>query len=355
MEEQYRRNGNAPALHLRPAVGRYLRNLGASGSHQDSYIRTLQDTLLPVCEFSEEYGWPTVDLVESHHLEDYLFYVRSRTRTCLRSPGGRVPLSQSYVESIYSRIQRFFNWAIRQNLASRNPINLIPRPRVAETLVQTVPERVVHGLLNLVDPEQGRRNVKEQYTRTRNRAMIYLLCDTPIRRAELNGISLDDLNLERGLVKVMGKGRRERLMPIGRATAGRVAEYLALRSQAVQGQHDALWISWKGEPMLDSWVLIVLRRMGKKLGVRLHTHQFRHTFAVTALRSGMPERVLMDVGGWKNQIPPTYLRTLSIEDAQKFHKKFSPGDGLDRLISGPPDAQGNSMDQGYSHSGPDSM
>ena len=59
----------------------------------------------------------------------------------------------------------------------------------------------------------------------------------------------------------------------------------------------------------------------------LHTHQLRHTYAVTSLREGMPERVLQIVGGWK-RVPETYFRTLGLEDAKRYQAQVSPGDRL---------------------------
>ena len=60
----------------------------------------------------------------------------------------------------------------------------------------------------------------------------------------------------------------------------------------------------------------------------LHTHQFRHTFAMAALWSGMPEEVLRMLAGWRKNVSETYYRTLNVEDAQRFHARMSPADNL---------------------------
>ena len=78
----------------------------------------------------------------------------------------------------------------------------------------------------------------------------------------------------------------------------------------------------------------IIKRLGKRAGIAdLHTHRFRHSYAVNVLRAGMPERVLEIVGGWK-KIPKTYFRTLGEEDAMEFHRQVSPGDRLGRAPSG---------------------
>jgi integrase len=74
----------------------------------------------------------------------------------------------------------------------------------------------------------------------------------------------------------------------------------------------------------------MLERLAKRAGLPgLHPHQFRHTYAINALRSGMPERVLMLSGGWK-KIPETYFRTLGAEDVARVHREISPADRLAR-------------------------
>ena len=64
----------------------------------------------------------------------------------------------------------------------------------------------------------------------------------------------------------------------------------------------------------------------------MHPHRFRHSYAINALRAGMPEQVLKIVGGWK-KIPETYFRTLGEEDAREFHRQVSPGDKLGKTTS----------------------
>ena len=80
--------------------------------------------------------------------------------------------------------------------------------------------------------------------------------------------------------------------------------------------------------MKPTWLYLMLKRLGERADIPgLHTHQFRHTYAVTALRGGMPERVLALAGGWR-KIPDTYLRTLGSDDVRRFHADISPADRL---------------------------
>ncbi len=159
-----------------------------------------------------------------------------------------------------------------------------------------------------------------------------MLFDTPGRLTEISKIRLEDMDMETGVVLVMGKGRRERWMPIGDAAKSALLDYLLEREKLLPNT-DSLWVSEQGKAILPNGIFQILKRLGKRAGIpNLHTHRFRHSYAVNALRSGMPERVLQLVGGWR-KIPDTYFRTLGAEDAMEFHRQVSPGDRLGRAPS----------------------
>ena len=126
---------------------------------------------------------------------------------------------------------------------------------------------------------------------------------------------------------VMGKGGKERYMPIGDTARSVLWEYLQVRSALIPSTN-ALWVSEQGRSMTAGWLYLMLKRLGKRAGIPgLHTHRFRHSYAVNALRAGMPERILQIIGGCR-KIPDTYFMTLDGEDAQQFHRAVSPGDRL---------------------------
>ena len=121
--------------------------------------------------------------------------------------------------------------------------------------------------------------------------------DTPGRLTEISKLRLEDMDLDAGAVLVMGKGRRERWMPIGAAARSVLLGYLHEREK-LSPATDALWVSEHREELLSGGVFQILKRLGKRAGIaNLHTHRFRHSYAVNALRAGMPERVLQIVGG----------------------------------------------------------
>jgi integrase/recombinase XerC len=206
---------------------------------------------------------------------------------------------------------------------------LIQHPRFEERVIATVAQKEMLDLLELVNPRHARTEA-ERFRAYRNRAIIWVLIDTPIRRAELAGLRVEDVDLDAALVKVMGKGRRERVMPLGEASLLALWDYLQVRYSGLPH----LWLDEHGCPLADEAIYILLKRLGERAGIpNLHTHRFRHTFATAWLREGGAERYLRTIGGWR-RIPDTYFRTLDAEDAARVHRQLSPGDRLAEQLRG---------------------
>ena len=162
--------------------------------------------------------------------------------------------------------------------------------------------------------------------------MLYAFCDTPGRLSEIAKLQLESTDLRNGTLRVMGKGRKERKMPIGDAARSVIWDYLQER-EALMPQTKALWVSEQGEALLPNGICQLLKRLAKRANIEnMHPHRFRHSYAINALRAGMPEQILKIVGGWK-KIPETYFRTLGEEDAVEFHRQVSPGDRLGKAAS----------------------
>ena len=321
--------GNSRLFTIRVSGSSFLVSLKASNRYSKSYLDSLELSIALLADYGERQGWPDIASLTTSHLEEYLYYVQTRPKWFGERKISEPPESpsQSYIESQYRRLKRFFNWLVERGHVDRNPLDLIPHPHVDEKVVPVVSELQKLNLLRLVDPANARTE-SERFLRVRNRAVLYLCIDTPGRRNELSTLTVNGVDLDRGAILVMGKGRRERWMPIGSTPTAALAEYLQHRVRRLAQRTDGLWVSGTGLEMKPSWIYLMLRTLGQRAGIPgLHAHQFRHTYAVTALRGGMSERVLQIVGGWK-KIPDTYMRTLGYEDAEKFHRQISPADKL---------------------------
>ena len=155
--------------------------------------------------------------------------------------------------------------------------------------------------------------------------VIRLLLDTGMRRAELAGLKVDDINLDQQVAIVMGKGRRPRACPFSNKTAQALDRYVRLRLAHPFADRPELWLARKGV-LTDSGVLQVLRRRGATVGLpKLHPHQFRHTYAHLWLSDGGNKGDLMRLAGWKSrQMRSRFGASAADERAREAYQTAEP-------------------------------
>ena len=305
---------------LRTAGQRFLISLRASSSYSPAYLESLGVSLGLLSAYAEENDWPGVAGITADHIEEYLIHLQERPKWF--GAQGEGHLSQGYIEVQYRRIKRFFNWLTARDHTEGNPLDLIKHPRVNQRTIPTVSDRDMAALLELVNPRVAHTS-KQLFFCHRNRALLYILWDTPSRREEIASLTVGSVDWDHGAIHVLGKGRKERWMTLSYQTLDVLFEYRDIRD-ARRPDTDALWVSFAGHPMDGNWVYKMLQRLGGRAKIEnLHTHRFRHSYAMNALAAGMQERYLMHEGGW-SKIPETYFRTLGPEHIAERHRELSP-------------------------------
>ncbi len=305
---------------LKDALRRYLLSLEAS-RYSRATVRLVEVVAGRLLEHADAMSWPAAPEISAGHIEEWFAAIQREGSRRSRRP---TPLSATTLDDYYRTLHAWFAWLVARGHTPKNPLDAFRKPRAAPRVVPIYTDDQLDDFLKLCDPRLYELQW-DRWTAFRDRALVFFVIDTPARRGELEGMTVERVDLSEGLVRVVGKGDSEREMAFGPATGAALADWLEARV-AAGPLSGSVWINMQGGPLGGDAIYRIFRRLGERAGIPgASVHRFRHTFAMRWLRAGANERYLRSVGGWR-RIPDTYFRTLSAEEAQAAHRELGPAD-----------------------------
>lgn len=275
-------------LTLEDLIGPWGRTLRADGKSPNT-IRRYLGTVEMLAEFLP--SDLAVNDITRQHLRDWVGDLRDQGR------------ADNSLATYFRSVQQFFRWAVEDEYLVANPMDGLKAPKIAEKQLLLLTDADITSLLRVTE---GR-----DFASRRDHAIIRVLLDTGIRRGELVGLTVGDLDLPDGrrgatawgtlLIRTeISKSDRDRAVPLGNRTMRALDRYLPLRAaHGPAALSDRLFLSQRG-PLHPNGAGDLIRRIGKRAGIEgLHPHRFRHTFAHRFLLEGGNEHDLMMLAGWR--------------------------------------------------------
>jgi integrase/recombinase XerC len=259
-------------------IGRYLAHLRTErrlSPHTEAAYRRDLDALVAYCDGEKIAGWKQLDN----------FHVR--TFAAREHKGGLGPRS---VQRRLSALRGFFNYLIREKAIDSNPAADIRAPKAAKRLPKTLDVDQVASLLSRrADGALSRRDL----------AMLELLYSSGLRLGELAGLDVTDLDLADRTVRVLGKGAKTRVLPVGRQAVAALSDWLTERKALAKDGAGALFVGRNGRRL---GARAIQRRIGRwaaasGLNVPVHPHLLRHSFATHLLESSRDLRGVQELLG----------------------------------------------------------
>jgi site-specific recombinase XerD len=223
----------------------------------------------------------------------------------------------------YRSLQQLYGWALRDGLIDTSPMATMRPPTVPVVPVPVVPMEDLRKLLRACEGHD--------FLELRDTALIRLMLEPGgMRRAEVVGLMLGDVDLEGDVVVVLGKGRRPRAIPYGHKTGQALTRYLRARGRhPFANRTDALWLTQKGQ-LTDNGIGQILERRCAQAGIaKIHAHQLRHTSAHLWFTESGDETSAMRLFGWRSrQMLQRYASSTADARALAAARKLGIGDQL---------------------------
>jgi len=211
--------------------------------------------------------------------------------------------SPSTVRRRLSTLSSMFNYLQATGKAARNPVRLIPLPKQRKTVPRALTAIEVDAMMMVAE-------------RPSHRVALWLLCGTGLRAAELAGLRMDDVDLEAGVLRVVGKGNKERIIPLAESVVGAIRLYLPYRRP--RPGFELLIVNRYGRHWTAQALYNTMQRLAVRAGLdpgRISPHAFRHTFATQLVRNGVDIRTVQELLGHADL--STTARYLSVDTGAK--------------------------------------
>ena len=268
-------------------------------------------TYLRECEaaaaFAERSGRRLSDL-DSSAIVDYL----------VQRDADGVPLEQRTLAKLLSALRSFYQFCILERLRTDNPAKRIGSPRVPHRLPGVLSVDQVDRLLDAIDTSHrgGVRDV----------ALFELIYSCGLRISEAVGLDLGDLFLGEALIRVRGKGDKQRLVPVGETATARLSEYLTHERPHLAGDHsgDALFLNRRGARLSRKGMWKRFHEHAAAIGIEAKVHTLRHSFATHLLQGGADLRSVQELLGHAD-IGTTQIYThVDREEMRAYHRRYHP-------------------------------
>jgi integrase/recombinase XerD len=277
---------------------------GHSANTVESYLRDLRR----LGEFATSRGVRDPDKLTLRVLRDFVYLLKD------------LGLSAASIRRAVSAIRTYYGFLVGEGRVKDDPSDRLESPRRGRVLPDVLSVQEVEALLAAPAVEQP--------LAWRDRALLELAYGAGLRVSELCGLGLTDLLLSENLVRIFGKGGKERLVPIGRSVIGAASVYLhTMRPTLDRGKSkNRVLLNARGEPLSRVGAWGIVRRATQRAGItkRVTPHTLRHTFATHLLEGGADLRAVQEMLGHADLSTTQIYTHVDREYLRSIHKQFHP-------------------------------
>ena len=259
------------------------------------------------------------NFIQSNQMSDTPFKCRPETIKNYLYNNLSNKKSRSQARSI-SSIKSFFNYLIFEGHIKKSPISDIESPKLEKNLPEVLTELEIEKLIKSFD-------IKKNFGQ-RNRTIIEVLYGTGIRVSELVNLKLSNIFFKENIIKIIGKGNKERFVPLGDIASNEIKKYLKIRDNSIIDSKfsDIVFLNRYGRGLTRSMIFKIISDSYKRIGLnkKISPHTLRHSFATHLLENGADLRTIQLILGHESITTTEIYTHLDTNHLEEVLKNFHP-------------------------------
>lgn len=243
-------------------------------------------------------------------------------------------LEKTSIARKLATLRSFFKFCVRDRWLKENPARLVRTPKLPQRVPSVLTAEQINRFLDDLAERSARtgdgksRRAGARRVLRRDRALLELLYASGLRAGELVGLNLTDVDVKEQLVRVRGKGRRERQVPFGGKARAALESYLEVREDLAAGKRpgEALFINAQGRRLTTRWLGKIVEKYTRLFEPNwdLHPHALRHAFATHLLNEGADLRAIQELLGHRSLSTTQKYTTVSLRQLMEVYDKAHP-------------------------------
>jgi integrase/recombinase XerC len=292
---------------MRKELDQYLNFLEHEKNASPHTISSYRRDLLQLAQYMEERSM-TLKEIDNIALRGFLARLHEAKN------------KKSTIARKLASVRSFLQYCMKKKWLEDNPAKIVSTPKQEQHVPSFLSEEEVAEFLDL---PQSRQPLD-----LRDKAILEFLYATGIRVSELVNINLDEVNFEERLIRIMGKGKKERIVPFGRLAADSLKFYILARSQITKGdiEEKALFVNYRGERLTSRSVERIVDKYIRVTAIqrKISPHSLRHSFASHLLSRGADLRVIQELLGHESLATTQKYTHLDLKQLLKVYRKSHP-------------------------------
>lgn len=300
-------------MHYQEELQRYLQFIRLEKNLSENSVFSYQNDLQRYLKFiARDLRIHDLSGITLQHIEQYLEELSA------------MDLSVSSIARNISSVRGFHEFAVVENITAANPAELVELPKKAQNLPEVLSPDEISAIIDIPN--------RETDAGIRNAAIMETLYATGMRVSELTGLELDNLFFEIGFIRVIGKGNKERLVPVGEIAQSALEHYIEVvrprfkSDKNPQKSENKIFLNQRGGPLSRMSIWNIVNDSAERAGIEknVYPHIFRHSFATHLLEGGADLRAVQEMLGHSSILTTEIYTHVDRSLLHQVHKEFHP-------------------------------